>query len=59
MAQKKEVKVKDLKPTKDAKGGAARQMDASRSRSADRGGSRSADRGGSRSADGAARRSTL
>ncbi len=26
MAQKKEVKVRDLKPSKDAKGGAARNM---------------------------------
>lgn len=39
MAQKKEVKVKDLKPTKDAKGGAARSADASMNRSMNRGAS--------------------
>lgn len=31
MAQKKEVKMKDLKPNKDAKGGVARQTNTSRS----------------------------
>ncbi len=34
MAQKKEVKVKDLKPNKDAKGGAARNMNSSTNRAA-------------------------
>lgn len=31
MAQKKEVKMKDLKPNKDAKGGVARQTNTNRS----------------------------
>ena len=37
MAQKKEMKVRDLKPSKDAKGGAHRNIDSStqRSRSSD------------------------
>lgn len=38
MAQKKEVKVKDLKPNKDAKGGAARQANSNRGTQMDRGG---------------------
>ncbi len=41
MAQKKEVKVKDLKPTKDAKGGAARNSNTSMNRSANRSTNRS------------------
>ncbi len=45
MATKKNIKVKDLKPSKDAKGGGARQMQGSRSRT----------QGGSRNTDGSTR----
>ena len=38
MATKKEVKMKDLKPTRDAKGGAARQQNSSRGRELNKGG---------------------
>lgn len=47
MAQKKEVKIKDLKPTKDAKGGAARNSNSSTNRSMNRGTSKTD--GGNRS----------
>lgn len=61
MAQKKEVKVRDLKPSKDAKGGAARTSNASLNRASGRsndakrstlgGGSARADRGSGRTAN--------
>ncbi len=47
---KKEVKVRDLKPSKDAKGGAARSLNAG-GRSVNAGAGRGADMGGGRSAD--------
>ncbi len=49
MAQKKEVKVRDLKPSKDAKGGAARNQNASMNRSANRATNNSANRSTNRS----------
>ena len=51
--KKKEVKVRDLKPSKDAKGGMARQQNSQRSGSPNRGGgSADANRGSANSGGG-------
>ncbi|MGI8889424.1 MAG: hypothetical protein ACR2G0_01390 [Chthoniobacterales bacterium] len=60
MAQKKDIKVKDLKPTKDAKGGAARSSNASTNRAAQGAGRSAANRSSNSSTNrSAAGRTTL
>lgn len=49
-AKKKEVKMKDLKPTKDAKGGVARQTNSQHGASNRGGGSANSNRGNANSA---------
>lgn len=44
--KKKEVKMKDLKPTKDAKGGVARQTNSQRGANMNRGGGSQMNKGG-------------
>ncbi|MBA3832169.1 MAG: hypothetical protein H0X34_09805 [Chthoniobacterales bacterium] len=57
--KKKEVKVRDLKPSKDAKGGVARQTNSQGGSAANRGGGRSADSKGGSSANSGGGRNLL